>query len=77
LIPEVLLILNVGNNVGESRLTRINELLIKDNKKSAKDLANQLNVSERTIERDIEKLKNSGNLKRIGSDNDGYWKVIK
>ena len=71
------MILNVGNNVGECRLTRINELLIKDNKKSAKDLANQLNVSERTIERDIEKLKNSGKLKRIGSDKGGYWKLIK
>ncbi|WP_243348766.1 HTH domain-containing protein [Parabacteroides sp. FAFU027] len=52
-------------------------VLIKQHKQiSAAQIAEQLSVSNRTIERDIEKLRMSGMLKRIGSDKGGYWEVI-
>lgn len=42
------------------------------------ELAKQLNVTTRTIEREIKKLKESGNLKRIGASRGkgGHWKVL-
>ena len=39
-------------------------------------LAKALNVTRRTIARDIEKLKNEAVIKRIGSDKSGYWEII-
>jgi ATP-dependent DNA helicase RecG len=40
------------------------------------ELAEQLNVTRRTIHRDIDKLKQKGLIERIGPDKGGYWKVI-
>lgn len=52
-------------------------VLIKQNNQiSAKQLAKELSVSDRTIERDIEKLKKQGKLNRIGLEKNGYWQVI-
>ena len=38
-------------------------------------LAAMLNANRRTIIRDIEKLKEKGKIKRIGSTKGGYWQV--
>ena len=38
-------------------------------------LAEQIKLSKRTIERRIKKLKQLGRLQRIGSDKTGHWKV--
>ncbi len=46
-----------------------------DNTISAMKLSDLLQISDRTIERDIQKLKNIGILERIGSDRGGYWKI--
>ncbi|RLD61899.1 MAG: transcriptional regulator, partial [Bacteroidetes bacterium] len=43
---------------------------------SAKDIAVIIGISSRAIEKQIDKLKKQGNLKRIGPDKGGYWKVI-
>ncbi|MDO5738493.1 MAG: ATP-binding protein [Eubacteriales bacterium] len=43
---------------------------------SARDLGELLLVSSRTIERDLEKLKQIGYLKREGSQNQGVWIVL-
>lgn len=40
------------------------------------DLAQLLDVNEKTIKRDIFSLKAKGNLERIGSNKSGEWKVI-
>ena len=40
-------------------------------------LARALNVTKRTIIRDLEKMKNSGQIKRIGPAKGGHWEVIK
>ena len=51
--------------------------LIKANTQiTIKDLAEQLNVSTRAIEKNISKLKTENRIERIGSDKGGYWKII-
>lgn len=67
---------NVGDNVGENRPAQILNMIKKNNTISAKQLANLLSVSNRTIERDIKKLKAENKLKRLGSGKIGHWKVI-
>ena len=40
------------------------------------EIAGQLNISKRTIRRDIEKLKQQNKLKRIGTEKTGHWEII-
>lgn len=39
-------------------------------------IANQLKISEKTVKRNISKLKEKGIVERIGADKNGYWKII-
>jgi predicted HTH transcriptional regulator len=73
---------NVGEmsekNVGEKLSERQEMMLfyIKQNDIiSAKELAKFLQITDRTIEREIQKLKRTGVLERIGGDRGGYWKI--
>ena len=51
--------------------------LIKQNKNySISKLAELLDVSPRTISRDIEKLKTGKRIQRIGDENTGYWELL-
>ena len=69
---------NIGENVGEPKdiQDRIIAAIVSDNKISAKALAEQFNVTERTIERNIKALRESGRLIRHGSARGGYWEVV-
>ena len=67
---------NVPDNVPDNRLERIITLIGKNNKILLQELSDQLNVSKRTIRRDIEKLKIQNILERIGDERTGYWEVI-
>jgi len=49
----------------------------KNNKIIIPEIARELNVTEKTIKRDIEKIRKLGKVKRIGPDKGGYWKVLK
>ena len=63
-------------NDPKKRVNKILEL-IKENKFiTIKELADKLNVSEKTIKRDLDKLKKENILKRIGKKG-GYWEIIK
>jgi ATP-dependent DNA helicase RecG len=67
-------------SVGEEITKRQNLILnyIKgDNRISAMKISNLLQISDRTIERDIQKLKDIGILERVGGDRGGYWKINK
>ena len=65
---------NVPENVPE-RLEQI-IVAIKDNKNiTLPRLARMFMVSEKTIKRDIKKLKDEGKIKRIGSAKGGHWEV--
>ncbi|MFP4527722.1 MAG: HTH domain-containing protein [Candidatus Kapaibacterium sp.] len=52
------------------------EIIRKNNKISATELAEILSVSDRTIERDLSKLKELNKIKRIGPAKGGYWQII-
>ena len=58
------------------RRTAIIELLRKEPNYSGSQLAKLLNVSSRTISRDIDKLKTEGKLRRVGDENMGHWEVL-
>jgi len=71
---------NVPNNVPEDvpkdRGIQILEEMRKSSDVTVKKLAELCAVTEKTIKRDIEKLKSDGKIERIGSARAGYWKVI-
>ncbi len=66
----------VPEKVPEKRPERIKELIVINKKITIPELARAINVNEKTIKRDIEKLKTKGLLKRIGPDKGGYWQII-
>lgn len=41
-----------------------------------KELAEQLNISTRAVEKNLANLKTAGLIERIGGDKGGYWKFI-
>ena len=41
------------------------------------ELSKQLNISDRAIKNNINKLKNAGIISRVGSDKTGNWEIIK
>lgn len=55
---------------------RILELIAENSTISAKQLAERLNTTDRTIEREIKKMKESKIIERIGGDRGGFWKII-
>lgn len=84
-----LCIKNVGNNVGnnvikkdtkkksaQDRRQNILGLMIDDSKITIPQLSKKLNVSTKTIERDIEKLKEENKIYRQGNSRDGTWIVL-
>ena len=71
-VPE-----NVTENVTENnRFKRIIELIKNDNKITTTNIAKILQVTRRTIARDLDNMKSNGLIKRIGPDKGGYWKVL-
>ena len=69
--------LNVPVNVPvNARQKSIISLLSKNKNITIKDLAAKVVVNEKTIKRDLEKLKKLKIIKRIGSDKTGYWELI-
>ena len=65
---------NVSANVSVKK--RIIEILVQYPYISVKEMASILSVSERTIYRYLDNLKNEKLIERFGSDKKGYWKVI-
>lgn len=68
--------LNVPENVPEKRKNKILEFFTNSPSISIAELALELNTSEKTIKRDILKLKNEKRIERIGPDKGGYWRVV-
>ena len=55
---------------------RIFEIIFDNPKITTRELSSIIKINERNIRKNIDKLKNKGLIKRIGSDRGGYWKVI-
>ena len=71
---------NDGQNDGQKistkdRLEKIIKYIESDSAMTADRLKDLLNVSKRTIERDIEKLRKDNKIEYIGSAKDGHWIV--
>ena len=58
-----------------NRLERIIRYIESDNAMTADRLKELLNVSKRTVERDIEKLRKDNKIEYVGSAKDGRWIV--
>jgi ATP-dependent DNA helicase RecG len=55
---------------------KILELISTNSQITIPELADEIDVTERSIERNIQKLQQNGKLVRIGPDKGGHWKVI-
>ena len=64
----------VGEKLSE-RQTIIIKHIKQNNIISTKEISVLLKVTDRTIEREFQKLRKIGILKRIGGDKGGYWKI--
>ncbi len=70
--------LNVGMNVGLNKTEKkVIKLLIEDPSATSSELAKQIGVTGRTIERTFNSLQEKKMLERIGSRRDGNWIVVK
>ena len=67
---------NVTENVTENRELIILNLIRENRNITTIQLAKRINVTRRTIARDIENMKQNRTIKRIGSDKAGHWEVI-
>lgn len=66
---------HVGTNVGINEW-KVVELLRKNNRTTAKEIAELLRISLRHSERLFTSLKQNGIIRREGSNKTGYWKII-
>ena len=62
-----------GENVGENKL----RILSANPRMTIAEMAQNTGTTTRTIERNLKKLQETGQLKRIGADKGGYWEVQK
>ena len=63
-------------NVPENRINKIVALITENNTISIPLIAHKCGVTEKTIKRDLEKLKDQNKHKRIGPNKGGYWEII-
>lgn len=68
--------LNVLKNVPLKRLDTILKLMGENRDITILELSNILKVTDKTIKRDITKLKNESIIQRVGSLKSGYWEII-
>ena len=67
---------NVPLNVPlKDRQKKVVAAIVKDSHVSAKELAEKFGVTEKTIKRDLQLLKQQNLITRVGADKNGYWKV--
>jgi Fic family protein len=67
----------IPENMSEKRQKAILNFIKMNNQISASEISALLKVNMRTIQRDIQQLKNKGDIIREGAERGGYWKVIK
>jgi len=68
--------INVPKNVPINRQDKILEIIQDDSSVTIEQLAHVCGVSDKTIKRDIAKLKENGALEHEGSLKSGHWKII-
>ena len=69
---------NVGINVGINKTEKaVLGLLIDNPEMTAEEIAIEVGVTKRTVERTLVSLKKKGLIERIGSNKNGSWAVVK
>ncbi len=68
--------INVPKNVPIKRLDKILKLMGKNRDITISELSVKLNVADKTVKRDIEKLKKANKIKRVGSLKSGHWEIL-
>ena len=63
--------------MSEKSSEKILEIIAANPEISARQIAEMLNLSPRGVEKQVDKLKQQGRLKRIGPDKGGYWEVVR
>jgi len=67
-----------GDDVGaEGNIKRILNVIAEEPHITQKDLSSKTGLSIRTVSREVRELRDSGVIRRIGSDRSGYWEVEK
>ncbi len=74
-IPEEQVGVKVGVKVGVNE-GKIFKLIKENNHITYKELAEKVGISEKSIYKNINKLKKKNLIKRVGSDKTGYWEII-
>ena len=67
---------NVPKNVPKKRADAIINFIVKNQDITVAELADKLKVSDKTIKRDINKLKETNLIERVGSPKSGHWIII-
>ena len=67
--------INVPANDPKKRMEKILDLIRADRSITIQAMARRLDVSEKTIKRDLEKLKHEGKIERVGKKG-GYWELV-
>lgn len=65
-----------NNDLNETQ-NKVLQLIKENNRITQKEMMDSLNVARATITRTISYLKENGYIDRIGSDRDGYWRLLK
>jgi len=55
---------------------KILQAVDRNNDVTIPELANLIGVTERSIERNIQKLQSDGLLKRVGGRKEGHWEIV-
>ena len=67
--------INIPKNDPIKRLDKIIEIIGENRDITIYELANKLNVADKTIKRDIAKLKEQNRVIRVGSLKSGHWEI--
>lgn len=67
--------INVPKNVPIKRLDKIVEIIAENKDITIAELSHLLEVTDKTIKRDIAKLKEQDRLIRVGSLKSGHWEI--
>ena len=70
--------INVGTNVGINKTEKaVLGLLISNPEMTAEEIAIEVGVTKRTVERTLVSLNKKGLIERIGLNKNGSWAVVK
>ena len=61
----------------EKSREKILEIISKNPTISANDIAKEIGITSRAVEKHIKNLKEKNKIKRVGADKGGYWEIIK